>query len=383
VYLIALTEDHDYGRQLDREVRAGRLFQAEAEHHPERGALVSFVGQAPMALIDGSGEPLGLRSGDRLLACSDGLYKGLDAGEIGLILDQSLTPQEAADNSVNRVLDKRLHGQDNITVLVLECDAERPTVRRSGAPEDKKRPDRPGRVLGFLRKPKSRDQSAMLKGSSRRVGAWALAWVVLAPAAWAGNALNEAAKRQAHHVLCAIDEDHINAGSGFLIDQGRRLVTNWHVVECLGSAPPAGGRAGIILADQDLIPLRLEWRSARRDLAILTLDTPMNAAVTFAGRQSIEERDKVIVAGFPGRRSKSIIRSASFPSRKASSANSPRLAGFATSRPRRPRTTGIPGAPSMMNAGGWSASWWRWPRRAGRRARPGDRLGDLLRHPGG
>jgi len=158
-YLIALTEDHDYGRQLDREVRAGRLPQAEAEHHPERGALVSFVGQAPMALLDGSRRPLGLRSGDRLLACSDGLYNGLDAGEIGLILDQSLSPQEAAENLVNRVLDRRFHGQDNITVLVIECDAERPTVRRTGTPDDEKRPARPGRVLGFLRKPKSRGQS--------------------------------------------------------------------------------------------------------------------------------------------------------------------------------------------------------------------------------
>ena len=153
-YLIALTEDHDYALQLDREVRAGRISQDQADRDPERGALISFVGQGPMALVDGSRRPLRLRSGDRLLACSDGLYKGLEPAAIGQILDQSLSAQEAADNAVQRVLERRLTGQDNVTVLVIECDAERPTLRRPGLADDPAPPTRPGRRRLFPRKPK-------------------------------------------------------------------------------------------------------------------------------------------------------------------------------------------------------------------------------------
>lgn len=129
-YLVALTEDHDYGRQLNRDVRDGRISQTEADQHTGREALTSFVGQGPVELIDGNRRPLKLRSGDRLLACSDGLYNGLDGGDIGHIMNQSLTPQEAAENMVNKVLARQYRGQDNVTVLVIECDAEKPTLTR-------------------------------------------------------------------------------------------------------------------------------------------------------------------------------------------------------------------------------------------------------------
>ena len=155
-YLVSLTEDHDYGRQLDRDVQAGRIGQEEADRNPERRALTSFVGQGPMELIDGNRRPFKLRSGDRLLACSDGLYNGLETAEISQVLNQSLTPQEAAENTVHKVLARQLHTQDNVTVLVIECDAEKPTIKRLDKPLSEMRPKNSGRLMGFLRKDKAR-----------------------------------------------------------------------------------------------------------------------------------------------------------------------------------------------------------------------------------
>lgn len=129
--LTRLTEDHDYGRLLDQEVAAGRLDAGTAARDPARRALTSYVGQGPMNAVDGNRRPLWLASGDRLLICSDGLYTALDEPAIATRVAQALTPQEAAESLVESTLVCDLPGQDNVTVLVLECDDEPETLRRS------------------------------------------------------------------------------------------------------------------------------------------------------------------------------------------------------------------------------------------------------------
>jgi serine/threonine protein phosphatase PrpC len=135
-YLIQVTEDHDYGQQLDRDAAAGLISADAAARDPQRRALTSFVGQGPVAAVDISRRPLWLRAGDRLLVCSDGLYNGLDEIAIAALLRQSLTPHEAAENLVNRVLAQQIRGQDNVTVLIMECDDEATTLRCEAGKEE-------------------------------------------------------------------------------------------------------------------------------------------------------------------------------------------------------------------------------------------------------
>ena len=115
----------------------------------------------------------------------------------------------------------------------------------------------------------------------------------------AENALNAAAISQAHQVVC---QESVGAhiGSGFLIDQGRRLVTNWHVAQCQGNGRESAGQIAVVTESETIIPLTLEWHSEKKDLAILKLQSPLSASPIFATRSTLEERAPVVVAGFPG-----------------------------------------------------------------------------------
>lgn|GEM_PF-2846221 len=137
-----------------------------------------------------------------------------------------------------------------------------------------------------------------------RVGAIPLLTLALGwPATRAENTLNAAIKRQTVQVGCGQPErpEAIHFGSGFLIDDGRRVVTNWHVVSCQESGQGREGRALLITPRRDVLPAVVEWHSPRKDLAVLKLEAPFGGeAVSFATRSTVEERDAVIAAGFPG-----------------------------------------------------------------------------------
>ncbi len=117
--LTQLTVDHVFANQLDRDAANGKISREEAENHPERLALTSYLGLNPLELIDKNPGPFFLLPKDQLLLCSDGLYSGLEAEEITSLYDSN--PQSTAEELVARVLDKKRFGQDNLTVAVLGC----------------------------------------------------------------------------------------------------------------------------------------------------------------------------------------------------------------------------------------------------------------------
>jgi protein phosphatase len=81
-----LTRDHNLLMALEHEVELGRLAEEELEAFPRKDALISFLGQGGLALIDRNTEPLGLQSGDIVLLCSDGLTKSLSDEQIGSLV---------------------------------------------------------------------------------------------------------------------------------------------------------------------------------------------------------------------------------------------------------------------------------------------------------
>ena len=111
-----LTEDHTLGARLRRAVAAGRLDPEEPLRHPERDALVSFVGIEELREVDRSGGPLALEAGDRVLLATDGVTRALDEGEMGRILGE----EDPAETLLRAVESRGLRGQDNATVVVLE-----------------------------------------------------------------------------------------------------------------------------------------------------------------------------------------------------------------------------------------------------------------------
>jgi protein phosphatase len=118
-----LSVDHNYGEMLHLRVQRGELGADEAQAHPLRHALTSYLGRPEPVLQAASAAPVLLRPGAWVLLCSDGLTQALDDGQIAAQLHGQ------AAQACERLLQAALRGlsdQDNITV------AAAPATDRSG-----------------------------------------------------------------------------------------------------------------------------------------------------------------------------------------------------------------------------------------------------------
>jgi len=116
--LVPLSEPHTLQRHLDAGVKAGLLSPEEAESHPERRALTSFLGQERVAEIEANTEALPLAVGDRIVLCSDGLTDALPPETLTSLLTYTV-PDATAQALVDAALSQKRPRQDNISVVVL------------------------------------------------------------------------------------------------------------------------------------------------------------------------------------------------------------------------------------------------------------------------
>ena len=134
-----LTTDYNYGRILDRMVKKGEIGAAEADSHPSRAALTSYLGKSELDDYDQPTDPpLELMPGDKILLASDGLFGFLPEEEILRLL--AADPQPAAEALVQATIERQSPYQDNITVAVLgyNLPASKPlaeTQRRHSEPK--------------------------------------------------------------------------------------------------------------------------------------------------------------------------------------------------------------------------------------------------------
>lgn len=112
-----LNLDHNLGVHLDQLVREGSLSQAEAQRHPQRAALTSYLGIEELSLIGGNRRPMALQPGDILLQCSDGLYRCLSDERIAQLLSDAQDLPAAAKKLVDTAL--LVPGSHDNTTVVL------------------------------------------------------------------------------------------------------------------------------------------------------------------------------------------------------------------------------------------------------------------------
>lgn len=117
--LVPLTRDHVYANQLYERVKAGQLTKEEAESHPERHLLTSYLGIPKLDEIDANRKPFHLAAGDWVLLCSDGVYDELS--EPLLEVAVRMPPQQAAEFILQYVLALEYPYQDNATIAILAC----------------------------------------------------------------------------------------------------------------------------------------------------------------------------------------------------------------------------------------------------------------------
>lgn len=117
-----LSRDHDYAKDLEREVAMGRIAPEEASSHPLRKALTSYLGLESIPRVNRNRKGLPLKEGDLILLCSDGLYNALTKNEMVELLNGD--PQEAAGAMIATIKEKQNHSQDNVTLIMLDCQSD-------------------------------------------------------------------------------------------------------------------------------------------------------------------------------------------------------------------------------------------------------------------
>ncbi len=111
--LSQVTTDHSLVQEM---VDAGQLNADQAENHPEANVITRAVGFSVEPEVDM--RQLELRSGMRLLLCSDGLTKEVPLERLRLHLAARLSARETANALVDAALAQG--GRDNITVIVVD-----------------------------------------------------------------------------------------------------------------------------------------------------------------------------------------------------------------------------------------------------------------------
>ena len=122
--LVQINQEHSYGMELDLKIQGGQISQAEAEaERNKRNRLTSCLGMETIPpKIDCPKIPYELKTGEKVLLCSDGLVNALSLSEIALRLETEHSAQEKCELLTQDALGKNRTNQDNITVALLEIN---------------------------------------------------------------------------------------------------------------------------------------------------------------------------------------------------------------------------------------------------------------------
>ena len=111
--IVQVTADHSLAEER---MRHGEMTEEEAAVHPQRHILTRALGVA--SEVEPDMWELQLRSGDRVVLCSDGLSNELTNDELAEVLSRVPDPGEAAHQLVE--IANEHGGSDNITVVVVD-----------------------------------------------------------------------------------------------------------------------------------------------------------------------------------------------------------------------------------------------------------------------
>ena len=115
--LSQITQDHNYRMILMQDVKAGKIPPEAVEQHPQKEALISYVGKGNISLID-TGEFKFAPGDGTLILCSDGLYKYANPSQITGIAGQYASQPDQTASALAYFAAGNLNVRhDNITVM--------------------------------------------------------------------------------------------------------------------------------------------------------------------------------------------------------------------------------------------------------------------------
>lgn len=119
--MLCATRDHNYGYLLEKRLEKGELSADEYEKEKRQAeALISYLGMNGLEMIDVNKVPFELEYGDRILLCSDGLYKCLSEEVLeDLLLYSNYEIKVTLNSLLEAVTQAPRRNKDNTTVILM------------------------------------------------------------------------------------------------------------------------------------------------------------------------------------------------------------------------------------------------------------------------
>ena len=113
--LTQVTQDHSW---VTEQVRAGVLTEADARHHPWRHVVTRALSGGDDPEVEVS--ELDVKTGDRIMLCSDGLSGVVPNDRVASIVGQEAPLDQICQDLIDAA--NQAGGPDNITVAMLQVD---------------------------------------------------------------------------------------------------------------------------------------------------------------------------------------------------------------------------------------------------------------------
>lgn len=119
-----VTRDHNYGYKMEQKLKNGEVTEIEFLGEQKKfEALVSYIGMGQPKMIDVPKRPFELIYDDRVLLCSDGLYKCLKKDVIeNLLLSRYKDVNTSVDDLISAVENSPKKNKDNTTVIIMSYE---------------------------------------------------------------------------------------------------------------------------------------------------------------------------------------------------------------------------------------------------------------------
>lgn len=120
--LINLNKKQNLEELLKEKYHEGKIDKEQLLKNPLKKRLTSFVGYEGLKKkdIDISEKPFRLMKQDRVILCSDGVYKSLSELELEKIIGRNNKPQKAVEEVTEMINKKNDLKQDNATIIIIQ-----------------------------------------------------------------------------------------------------------------------------------------------------------------------------------------------------------------------------------------------------------------------
>ncbi|CAM3808930.1 protein phosphatase 2C domain-containing protein [Marinicrinis lubricantis] len=118
--VMRMNRNQTYSSVLEERFVAGEISKQEVLTHPLKNRLVNYLGHEGFHSIETSKEPFPLEKRDKVILCSDGVYRALTDIELVQLVMGAGSPQKAVEAMIEAVERKGRANQDNATVIILD-----------------------------------------------------------------------------------------------------------------------------------------------------------------------------------------------------------------------------------------------------------------------